>query len=132
MYAHSRRLRSILTRGATKVRHRPLNQTSTVEPTMLPHVLALPGKHWHGPHAGADRGCNIQQIGVDLPTVEYAVEELPLSRCQVEKEGKFLSAERDGFLNPSVDSTPVSEIAARQTNHKLLPKLARVTFDGID
>lgn len=99
---------------------------------MLPHVLALPSKHRHGPHANADLGCNIQQIGIDLPTVEYAVEELPLGRRQVEKKGKFLSAERDGLLNPSVNRTPVSEIAARQTNHKLLPKLARITFDGID
>ncbi len=99
---------------------------------MLPHVLAFPGKHWHGPHADADLGFNIQQLGIDLPAVEYAVEELPLGRRQVEKKGKFLSAESDGFLNPSVNRTPVSEIATRQTNHKLLPKLARITFDGID
>jgi hypothetical protein len=99
---------------------------------MLPQVLALPGKHWHGPHAGADLTFNVEQLGIDLPTVEYAVEELPLGRRQVEKKGKFLSAERDGFLNPSVNRTPVSEIAARQTNHKLLPKLARITFDRIN
>lgn len=68
---------------------------------MLPHVLALPGEHRHGSDATADLRRNVQPIDVSLATIQYAVEELLLGRREIEKEGKFLPAERDGFLDPS-------------------------------
>lgn len=99
---------------------------------MLPNMSGLPREHRHVRNSGAELRRNVQQIGVYLATLRHTIEKCPLVRCQIEQESETLATKREGLVNPRVDLSSGGETVAGQADGKLVAKLARVAFDGVD
>jgi hypothetical protein len=98
---------------------------------MFPDMPALPGEPRHGPNSSTYLRLDIEQIGIDFAAVQTAIEKSPLVHCQIEQESKPVPAEHHGFPYPLVDALAGKSVAW-QGDGELLPKLARITCDGID
>ena len=83
---------------------------------MSADVSSFPGEHRHGRDSVPYFRIDIEQIGIDLAAVEYAVKELSLFLRQIEQEGEPFPAEGNGLLNPRFDLSHAGEAAARQAN----------------
>ena len=70
---------------------------------MLPNVSALPSEHRHGANSSTYLRCNVEQIGIDLATIQHTIGKLPLVRYEIEQERELFPPERYGFLDPRVD-----------------------------
>ena len=104
--------------------------SSNTQSAMSADVSSFPGEHRHGRDSAPYVRIDVEQVGIDLAAIEYAVKELPLFLRQIEQEGKPFPAERNGLLDPRLDFSHAGEAAVRQANAQLLAKLAGVTFYG--
>ena len=100
---------------------------------MFPNVsAALPSEHRHSLNSSTYLRLDIEQIGIDFAAIQNVIENFPLVHCQIEQESKLVPAEHHGFPYPLFDFALAGKSVAWQGDGELLPKLARITFDGID
>lgn len=59
---------------------------------MFANVLALPSENRHCANARTYLRCNVEQVGVDLATIQHTIEKILLIRRQVEEESESVPA----------------------------------------
>ena len=98
----------------------------SIRSPILPNMSGLPREHRHVLNSGTELRRDVQQVGINLATIQHTIEKRPLVRCQIEQEGESFATKRNGLVNPRVDLSPGAETVARQADREFLAKLARV------